>query len=290
MNKKDMIVKEINDIRRINLHLHTRASDGSLSPAQLVKQAKNIGLDLISITDHDTMDAYKQIPEDNAPLRILPGMEISSMHQGNDVHILAYGCDFRNKALIELSENYLIGRRDRAIKMIELLSELGIDIEIEEVVAMAGSGELIVRPHIAQVLVQRGYVRTKNEAFEKYIGNFKPAFAPKPEVSVPDVISVIQGAGGFAVVAHPGKLSSPDLVEEFITYGLDGIEVWHPDHYQYQVDEFITIAQNNGLYMTAGSDFHGENKDSVLYDNVPATELILESVRKLYLEYKCRNR
>jgi len=285
-----MIVKEINDIRRINLHLHTRASDGSLSPAQLVKQAKNIGLDLISITDHDTMDAYKQIPEDNAPLRILPGMEISSMHQGNDVHILAYGCDFRNKALIELSENYLIGRRDRAIKMIELLSELGIDIEIEEVVAMAGSGELIVRPHIAQVLVQRGYVRTKNEAFEKYIGNFKPAFAPKPEVSVPDVISVIQGAGGFAVVAHPGKLSSPDLVEEFITYGLDGIEVWHPDHYQYQVDEFITIAQNNGLYMTAGSDFHGENKDSVLYDNVPATELILESVRKLYLEYKCRNR
>ena len=92
-----MIVKEINDIRRINLHLHTRASDGMLTPAQLVKQAQNIGLDLISITDHDTMDAYKQIPEDYAPLRILPGMEISSMHQGNDVHILAYGCDFKNE-------------------------------------------------------------------------------------------------------------------------------------------------------------------------------------------------
>ena len=285
-----MIVKEIKDIRRINLHLHTRASDGMLSPAQLVKQAKNIGLDLISITDHDTMDAYKQIPEDYAPLRILPGMEISSMHQGNDVHILAYGCDFKNEALIELSENYLVGRRDRALKMIELLSELGMDIEIDEVLAMAGSGELIARPHIAQVLVHHGYVRTKNEAFEKYIGNFKPAFAPKPEFSVPDVISVIHGAGGFAVVAHPGKLTNPDYVEEFITFGLDGIEVWHPDHYQYQVNEFIDIAQNNGLYMTAGSDFHGENKDSVLYDNVPASELILESVRKLYQEYKCRNR
>ncbi|MCB5252080.1 MAG: PHP domain-containing protein [Candidatus Cloacimonadaceae bacterium] len=285
-----MIVKEINDIRRINLHLHTRASDGSLTPMQVIKQAKDIGLDLISITDHDTMDAYKQIPEDNAPLRILPGIEISSMHQGNDVHILAYGCDFENKALIELSENYHIGRRDRAIKMIELLGELGMDIQLEEVVAMAGSGELIVRPHIAQVLVQRGYVRSKNEAFEKYIGNFKPAFAPKPDVPVPDVISVIHGAGGFAVIAHPGKLSDPDYIEEFITFGIDGLEVWHPDHYQYQVDEFITIAQNNGLYMTAGSDFHGENKDSLLYDTVPACEIILESVRKLYREYKCRDR
>lgn len=285
-----MIVKEINDIRRINLHLHSRASDGSLTPMQLIKQAKNIGLDLISITDHDTMDAYKQIPADNAPLRILPGMEISSMHQGNDVHILAYGCDFENKALIELSEKYLVGRRDRAIKMIELLGELGMDIQLEDVIAMAGSGELIVRPHIAQVLVQQGYVRTKNEAFEKYIGNFKPAFAPKPDFPVPDVISVIHGAGGFAVIAHPGKLSDPDYIEEFITFGIDGLEVWHPDHYQYQVDEFITIAQNNGLYMTAGSDFHGENKDSLLYDTVPACEIILESVRKLYREYKCRDR
>lgn len=212
------------------------------------------------------------------------------MHQGNDVHILAYGCDFRNEALIDLSKSYLIGRRDRAIKMIELLGDMDIDIRLEEVVAMAGSGELIVRPHIAQVLVQRGYVRSKNEAFEKYIGNFKPAFAPKPDFPVPDVISVIHGAGGFAVIAHPGKLSDPDYIEEFITFGIDGLEVWHPDHYQYQVDEFITIAQNNGLYMTAGSDFHGENKDSLLYDTVPACEIILESVRKLYREYKCRDR
>lgn len=285
-----MIVKEINDIRRINLHLHTRASDGSLSPAQLVKQAKAIGLDLISITDHDTMEAYKQIPADNAPLRILPGIEISSMHQGHDVHILAYGCDFNNKALIELTEDYLVGRKDRALKMIELLGELGMEITIEDVIANAGSGELIARPHVAQALVQRGHVRSKHEAFDKYIGNFKPAFAPKPEFLVPDVISVIHGAGGFAVVAHPGKLTDPDFVEEFIAFGLDGIEVWHPDHYQYQVDEFIDIAQNNGLYMTAGSDFHGDNENSVLFDSVPASELILESVRKLYQEYKCRNR
>jgi 3',5'-nucleoside bisphosphate phosphatase len=284
-----MIVKEINDIRRINLHLHTRASDGALTAAQLVKQAKSIGLDLISITDHDTSAAYTEIPAEHTPLRILPGMEISSLHQGHDVHILAYGCDFENEALQELSEMYLVGRRERAVKMIELLDDMGVQIKLEDVVAMAGRGELIVRPHIAQVLVQKGFVRSKNEAFDKYIGNFKPAFVPKPEHTVPDVISVIHDAGGFAVVAHPGKLLNLSFVEDFIGYGIDGLEVWHPDHYQYQVDEFIAIAQKNGLYMTAGSDFHGENSDAVLYDSVPATELILDSVRQLYKEYLCRN-
>ncbi|MDI3503208.1 MAG: 3,5-nucleoside bisphosphate phosphatase [Candidatus Cloacimonadota bacterium] len=284
-----MIVKEIKDIRRINLHLHTRASDGALSPQQLVKQAKSLGLDLISLTDHDTSDAYGELPADLTPLRILPGMEISSLHQGHDVHILAYGCDFENKALKDLTAMYLIGRRERAKKMIELLAGLGIKIKLEDVVAKAGRGELIVRPHIAQVLVQKGYVSSKNEAFDKYIGNFKPAYVPKPERTVPDVISVIHQAGGFAVIAHPGKLEEPAFVEEFIGYGIDGLEVWHPDHYQYQVDDFIEIAQNNGLYMTAGSDFHGENKDALLSDAVPASELVLASVRQLYEEYRCRN-
>lgn len=283
-----MIVKEINDIRRINLHLHTRASDGAFSPSQIIKQAKMIGLDLISITDHDTAEAYNQLPASIAPLRILPGMEISSMHEGHDVHILAYGYDFNNQALKELTEKYLVGRRNRAVKMIELLGTMGIDITIEEVAAMAGAKDLIVRPHIAQVLLKKGYVQHKNEAFDKYIGNFKPAFVPKPEHRVPDVIDIIHQAGGFAIIAHPGKLVNDNYVHEFVSYGIDGLEVWHPDHYQYQVDSFVEICQNNGLYMTAGSDFHGEGDGINLFDMVPASEVILESVRKLYKEYKCR--
>jgi predicted metal-dependent phosphoesterase TrpH len=285
-----MIRKEINDIRRINMHLHTRASDGAFSPAQIIKQAKKIGLDLISITDHDTADAYTQLPERVAPLRILPGMEISSMHQGHDVHILAYGFDFDNPALNELTQMYLEGRRNRAIKMIQLLAELGINITIDEVAAMAGAKDLIVRPHIAQVLLQKGYVQHKNEAFDKYIGNFKPAFVPKPEQSVPDVIKIIHQAGGVAVIAHPGKLVNCEYVHQFIEYGIDGLEVWHPDHYQGQVDLFMDLCQKNGLYMTAGSDFHGEGEGVNLFDMVPASELILESVRKLYKEYQCRVR
>jgi predicted metal-dependent phosphoesterase TrpH len=283
-----MIVKEINDIRRINLHLHTTVSDGLFSPAQVVKRAQEIGLDLFSITDHDTADAYKMLSDQLASLRILPGMEISSMHYGNDVHILAFGCDFKNKALHEMTEMYLQGRKNRAILMIDLLAEMGIKISLEEVIAVAGSRELIVRPHIAQILLKRGYVASKNEAFDKYIGNFKPAFVPKPELKVESVIQIIHDAGGWAVVAHPGKLVNAKYVHEFIEMGLDGIEVWHPDHYQAEVEAFTALAQKNGLFMTAGSDFHGDNERNNPFDAVPATELILSSVRELYQEYQWR--
>ncbi|HPM04431.1 MAG TPA: PHP domain-containing protein [Candidatus Cloacimonas sp.] len=283
-----MITKDIDLIKRINLHLHTNVSDGALSPARLIKRSQEIGLDLISITDHDTADAYRNLPETTHPLRILPGMEISSQHQGHDVHILAYGCDLRDKRLNEMTEMYLLGRRTRAIKMISLLGELGMKITLEEVVAVAGSRELIVRPHIAQVLVARGYCQTKNEAFDKYIGNFKPAFVPKPEVSVSDAISVIHGAGGLAVIAHPGKLAKASFLDDFLPLGIDGLEVWHPDHYQWEIDNFINIAQKNGLYLTGGSDFHGEQDRHNLFDVVPAPAVVLESVNRLWKEYKCR--
>lgn len=281
-------MKEIDSIKRLNLHLHTNVSDGNMAPVQLVHRARQLGLDLISITDHDTSDAYHMLSDGFAPLRILPGMEISSQLEGHDVHILAYGYDLHNEGLNELTEMYLIGRKERAIVMIEKLGDLGIDINLEEVVAVAGSRELIVRPHIAHVLVSRGYCATKNEAFDKYIGNFKPAYAPKPEVSVQRAIEVIHSAKGVAIVAHPGKLAKPDFLDRIIAMGIDGLEVWHPDHYQFEVDEFTAKAKEHGLYMTAGSDFHGENDKHNRFDVVPASDEVLSSVNKLWREYKCR--
>jgi predicted metal-dependent phosphoesterase TrpH len=283
-----MIVKNIDPIKRINLHLHTNVSDGLLSPAQLVSRARQIGLDLISITDHDTGDAYRMLPEDVAPLRILPGMEISSDHEGSDVHILALGVNLESPSLVEMMEMYLIGRRERAIRMIDKLADLGLELTLDEVAAVAGSRELIVRPHIAQILVDRGYVHSKNEAFDKYIGNDKPAYSPKPEFSVPDAIRVIHEAQGFALIAHPGKLEKESYIEEFIAMGIDGLEVWHPDHYQYQIQAYKEICQNNGLYMTAGSDFHGDKDRHNLFDAAPADSVILESVNRLWREYQCR--
>lgn len=282
-----MIVKDISRIKRINLHLHTNVSDGGISPAQLVQRARQIGLDLISITDHDTSDAYRQLPADIFPLRIIPGLEISSQHEGNDVHILALGCELDAPALVEMTEMYLIGRRERAIKMIGLLNDLGMEITLDEVVSVAGSRELIVRPHIAQILVKRGYCYSKNEAFDKYIGNFKPAYVPKPEVSVPDALKVIHAAGGKAIIAHPGKLEKESYLEEFIGMGIDGLEVWHPDHTQQEILNYTNLCLKNGLYMTAGSDFHGEQDHHNMFDAVPAGEIVLDSVNRLWKEYKC---
>ncbi len=286
--KRNMIVKNIDNIKRVNLHLHSNMSDGVLSPADLIKRSREIGLDLISITDHDTSDAYRQLPKDYTPLRILPGIEVSSHHEGNDVHILAYGCDRHNKEMVEMTDMYLQGRRERAIRMIGLLKDLGMEITLDEVVKVAGSRELIVRPHIANIMVSRGYVSTKNEAFDKYIGNFKPAYVPKPEVSVPEVLKVIHNAGGLAIVAHPGKLVKADYVEEFIAMGIDGLEVWHPDHYKGEVDEFTNICLKNGLFMTAGSDFHGDSDRHSQFEVVPASKTVLDSVNKLWKEYLCR--
>jgi len=283
-----MIVKEINDIQRVNLHLHTKVSDGNISPIELIKRAQQIGLDLISITDHDTADAYSQIPKDVAPLKILPGMEVSSQYKGDDVHILAYGCDFNNPVLQDMTEMYLTGRKERAKKMIKLLSELGMPITLEEVNAIAGSRELIVRPHIAQILVNHKYCQTKNEAFEKYIGDDKPAYVPKPEVSVADVVAIIHQANGVAVVAHPGKLTKLSYLEDIIQMGIDGLEVWHPDHYQWEIDNFVKIATENGLYMTGGSDFHSDQDKHNLFDIIPLTEVVLTSIKKLWQEYQCR--
>ncbi|HQO18403.1 MAG TPA: PHP domain-containing protein, partial [Candidatus Cloacimonas sp.] len=276
------------NIQRVNLHLHTNVSDGNISPKELIKRAREIGLDLISITDHDIADAYTQIPENIAPLKILPGMEISSFYEGDDVHILAYGCDLNNSALRAMTEMYLIGRKERAQKMIKLLAEMGMPISLTEVIAIAGSRELIVRPHIAQVLVNNKFCQTKNEAFEKFIGNNKPAYVPKPEVSVADVISIIHQADGFAVIAHPGKLTKLSYLQDIIKIGIDGLEVWHPDHYQWEIDNFIDIATENGLYMTGGSDYHGEQDKHNLFDIIPLPEVVLDSIKKLWKEYQCR--
>lgn len=279
--------EKINPIKRINLHLHTTVSDGALTPAQIVRRCAQIGLDLISITDHDTCDAYKLLDMEDLPLRILPGMEVSSMHEGTDVHVLAYGCKMEDPGLVEMMDMYRSGRRERAIRMIEKLADLDVDISLEEVVEVSGSRELIVRPHIAQILVKRGYAKNKNEAFDKYIGNFGPAYSPKPELSVKKVVDIIHAAGGLAVIAHPGKLFKPSYVGEFVATGVDGLEVWHPDHQPFEVEEFSRICRKHGLYMTAGSDFHGEKDKHNLFDSVPATEEILDSVSMVWERYKC---
>ncbi len=274
----------------INMHLHTKASDGILSPEKLVKNCMSLGLDLISITDHDTFEAYKSIPESTIPLRIMPGIEISSFYKNDDVHVLGYGCDIHDKELVRLASMYLENRRDRALKMIELLREYDIEITWDDVAKHAGDENLIARPHVAHAMVEKGYVPFKAMAFDLYIGNNGPAYVAKEEVPTQDVIRMIQDAGGFAVVAHPGKLRNQDYVYDFIKMGLDGIEVWHPDHSFLEIEKFKDIARKNGLYMTGGTDFHGDLEGKIKLSNANVGQEVLQSVLEMYEEYKCRNK
>ncbi len=282
-----MITAKINSIQKINLHLHSTASDGAMSPLALVKRAKQIGLDLISITDHDTVDAYLENDLSDPGIKVLPGLEVSSTHEGHDVHILAYAVDIHDAGLKKLTDFYHVGRHERAQKILDKLSALGMPMELDEVLIFAGDKELIVRPHIAQAMVAKGYCANKNEAFDKYIGNYKPAYVGKPEMSVPDVLDVIKKAGGKSVVAHPGKLYDVDFLDTFIEMGVDGIEVWHPDHSTAQMNDFVAKAEKHGLLQTAGSDFHGDFDRHNLMDVVPVTEAILASVKELWEVYKC---
>lgn len=282
-----MITAKINSVQKINLHLHSTASDGAMSPLALVKRAKQIGLDLISITDHDTVDAYLENDFTDVGIKVLPGLEISSTHKGHDVHILAYAVDIHDAGLKKLTDFYHVGRHERAQEILDKLSALGMPLELDEVLVFAGDKELIVRPHIAQAMVARGYCATKNEAFDKYIGNYKPAYVGKPEKSVPEVLEVIKQAGGKSVVAHPGKLYNAGYLETFIEMGVDGIEVWHPDHSTAQMNDFVAKAEKYGLLQTAGSDYHGDFERQDLMDIVPVTEAILASVKELWEVYKC---
>lgn len=275
-------------IKSANMHIHTRCSDGAFSPNYILEKAKQNGLDIISITDHDSVEAYNNVPKSNIPLRLLPGIEFSSTLFGHDVHILGYGIDVENKPLLEILQWMKEGRRNRAQKMLQKLANLGINISFESVLAFTGDMKLIVRPHIAQALVAAKICRNKQEAFEKYIGNDGPAFVSKPILSSADVIKYIHDAGGVAIVAHPGKLKTPDYLYDLVNFGLDGLEVWHPDHNDYLIREYIEFCQKNGLLKTGGSDFHGEEDVHNYFGSVPVPDIVIKDIQFIWDKYKCK--
>jgi len=289
----DKMKDSVNDIQSalrlkyINLHLHTKYSDGAHKPKTIIERSLNSNLDIISFTDHDSVDAYKHIPSNHVPLRILPGIEISSTWNGYDVHILGYGIDTGNKELNEILKWMKEGRRNRAEKMIDKLSMMGIKIPFEQVLSYTGEMNLVVRPHIARALVAEKHCKTKQEAFEKYIGNDAPAYVPKPILSTADVIDFIHKSGGIAVVAHPGKLFSLDYLSDFVGLGIDGLEVFHPDHNETLIHYFEEFCMKHNLYQTGGSDFHGEEDAHDFFGYVRVSDKSLQDIQEIWNKYKC---
>lgn len=246
---------------RVDLHMHTNYSDGQHTPEELIVKVKDAGIDVISITDHDTVDGIFEAVEAGKKygVEVIPGLEISSDIRDREVHILAYFFDPTNKELEEYLRFFRAERIKRAIRIIEKLNALGLSLTLDDVMEIA-KNSAVGRPHIAKAMVSKKLVSNYFEAFSKYIGNGCPAYERKVHVSPRSAFKIISDAGGLSFIAHPGPL--PDVIMiELIEAGLDGIEVIHPSHLPHQVNHYRGIVNEYFLLESGGSDFHGGERN-----------------------------
>ncbi|UCG52727.1 MAG: PHP domain-containing protein [Candidatus Latescibacterota bacterium] len=244
---------------RIDLHMHSTFSDGLITPAKLVDMAVEEGLAAISLTDHDCLDGVNEMLAAGRKknIEILTGVELSSEFKGRDLHILGYGVDPNHPEFQDMLKRFRDTRHKRGLKIIEKLDKLGVSIDAEEVMAKSGKGSL-GRPHIAAVLAERGYVSTPVQAFDRYIAEGGPAYVPKYKMTPSEAIKYIRMAGGLAFVAHPGIfLENIDEMYALLEEGFDGVEVYHPKHSSEIEKELTMIAEDYGLLISGGSDYHG---------------------------------
>jgi hypothetical protein len=262
-------------MKRIDFHMHTTHSDGSLSPRELIRQCHQKKLACISVTDHDTMSSYKICKEEGEKwgLEVVPGVEISVQFEPGTLHILGYFQDPAHPALKKVFQEIQAARRERNPRIIEKLNALGVPITLEEVIAEAGGEDSpdqkqIGRPHFARVLIKKGYARNFEEAFQKYLTKGKPAYVDKRRVASKEAIQLIREAGGIASVAHPKQMRlSPEALEKemekLAEEGLEAIEVYNSCQTPEDNRLFKKVAQRFNLVETGGSDFHGANKPEV---------------------------
>lgn len=244
-----------------DLHIHTTASDGHLTPKAIIAQALEAGLSCISITDHDTVDGLLQLGEMKsvlpASLCLIPGIELSTDLPENEVHILGYHIDIHHTELREQLDRLVAHRHERAKRIIMKLNQLGYMITYERVLELAVTATAIGRPHIAKALVEMNYFSTVSDVFTTLLGNNGPAYVPHYKLTPEQVIELIKKAGGIPVLAHPGLIGNDHIVCEMIETGILGLEVYHPTHDNMQIEKYLAMATERKLAITGGSDFHG---------------------------------
>lgn len=248
---------------KADLHMHSTYSDGWLSPKQLVDKAAKAGLSVMSITDHDSVGGIEEAASyaREIGITLIPGIEMSAEVGGMEVHILGYFIDYKSEYLQKYLRHLRELRMDRGGMIVKKLNEMGSRITLGTVLNHAGNDAAIGRPHIAKALNEEGFVGSFSEAFYKYIGDGKPAYVKKPNVSAKEAIEFISGSGGLSFVAHPGKYVTEEIFSELIHYGLDGIEIIHPSHKQEDIRNLSTTASQNFLLTSGGSDFHGGSRN-----------------------------
>jgi predicted metal-dependent phosphoesterase TrpH len=265
---------------KVDLHIHSNRSDGSFTCQKIIDYACKLGLNAISITDHDDINGleFSEQYSQQKGIEFITGVEISARSRPYDLHLLGYFFDYRDKQLNNYIEFFQSERLKRARKIVELLKNFGINLSLDLILKKAGHGS-IGRPHIADAMVEEGCVYTYQEAFNKYIGDGCPCCVPKYKISPAEAISLINNAGGICVIAHPGSDVNDEGLMELIKVGLEGIETIHPRHTQQQVDHYREIIQKHGLLETGGSDCHGNRKSHVMIGQFNVPYSIVEKMK-----------
>jgi predicted metal-dependent phosphoesterase TrpH len=247
----------------IDLHVHTTASDGTLTPAALVARAAASGITVLGVTDHDTTAGLAEARAAAARhgLRLVDGVEITAVENGRDVHMLGYFMDPTDAALVSFLDGQRADRVRRVTEMARKLEALGCPIDYEALLASAGTdaGRSIGRPQLAQALVAAGHARDNDDAFDRLLGSHAPAFVPRRGASPDEVIAVVRRAGGIASVAHPGLTDVDRIIPRLAAAGLTAIEARHSDHDADTEQRYRDLGARHGLAVSGGSDFHGDS-------------------------------
>lgn len=243
--------------RYVDLHSHSTASDGALAPADVVRAARAAGLEAIALTDHDTIAGVGEAIAAGAELgvRVVAGCELSAYDGDIEVHLLALHIADADAIASSLAL-FQRERVDRAVAMVERLGRLGLPISMDDVLRESAGGA-VGRPHVARALVAAGHVADPRDAFDRFLGNGRPAYVPKPRLSASDAIDLTHSAGALAVWAHPARIGTRERVARLAGHGLDGIEVLHPSHTPQEIERYTRFATEMSLLPSGGSDWHG---------------------------------
>jgi hypothetical protein len=269
-------------LSRIDLHLHSNASDGKFSPVEVVRKSVEAGLTVIALTDHDTVDGIESALKAGrsfSGLTVIPGVEINTDVPKGEAHVLGYFIDYNHPELLATLKRMRDARQERALGMIAKLRSLGMPLEWERVKKIAGTGA-IGRPHIAQAMLEKGYITSLKEAFNKYIGFDGPAYVERTKVSPVEAVEIIVRANGLPVFAHPLTVQDPEaMVRQLKSKGLVGLEAYYNGYTQAQVSLLVGLAEKYGLIVTGGSDYHGLDESSETI--IGGVDVPMKSVERL---------
>ena len=245
--------------RKADLHCHSMYSDGTCSPKELIDLAEKIDLSGLSITDHDTLEAFVEAYPYACEkgIILLPGVEISTQYQHESIHILGYSFNPESESLAAFCATHRMRREKRNGQIIEKLCRAGMPLSMEEVKQLSPHADSYGRPHIALAMVQRGYVKTVAMAFSRYIASGRPCYVEGEKWTVEQAIEAIRAAGGKAVLAHPHLLSQKKIIEYLLSLSIDGIEGYYGSYFQKENERWCQEAKKRGWLITGGSDFHG---------------------------------